>query len=310
MRIGLIPGGTPGPLLDLQQTLDQVTRAERDGFSSYSFPHLSNRGYDVLTVIAIAGGHTSRIELGTGVVPTYPRHPLALAQQAMTVQAATNGRLTLGIGPSHKPGMENSFGLAYDRPALHIREYLTVLRGITAQGKSDFQGHMYRVKAEAAFIDPKPFPIIVSALAPAMLKVAGELSDGTITWMTGLKAVESHIVPRITEAARNAGRPTPRTLVGLPIAVTGNRSAAYEQAARTYGNYGRLINYRRVLDVEGADGPADVAVIGTEEQVERQLRAFAAAGATDFLAAPFPVDADPGAVERTWRFLASINGRV
>ena len=214
MRIGLFPGSVPGQLKSLAEVIDQVVKAENDGFDGYWTPHLSGRGFDALTVLALVGGRTSRIELGTAVVPTYPRHPTAIAQQAMTVQVASSGRLALGIGPSHRPAVEDSWGLSYDRAALHTREYVSVLSQLVADGAASYSGEMYRVEARAEMTGVSPFPVLISALAPAMLRVAGEITDGTITWMCGINTIGNHVVPRINQAAERAGRPAPRVCVG------------------------------------------------------------------------------------------------
>ena len=200
-----------------------------DGFDSIWFGQIF--GPDVLTVLALAGQKTSRIELGTSVVPTYPRHPHMLAQQALTVQAAASGRFNLGIGPSHAPVVEGMWGLSYDRPAVHMREYLSVLLPLIREGRVSFSGDFFRVNATVQVPVPKPPPVLIAALAPVMLRMAGEMTDGTITWMVGPKALESHIVPRITKAAKDAGRPAPRVVVGLPIAVTDDPAGARERAA-------------------------------------------------------------------------------
>jgi F420-dependent oxidoreductase-like protein len=311
MRMGLFPGSVPGQLKTMDDVIAQVVKAERDGFDAFWTPHLSGRGFDALTALALAGVQTSRIELGTAVVPTYPRHPTALAQQAMTVQAAAQGRLALGIGPSHQPAVEDSWGLSFERPARHVREYLSVLNQLVTEGVASYSGEMYRVEARIEMTDTSPFPVLISALAPAMLQVAGELSDGTITWMCGIQTVGTHVAPRINRAAERAGRPSPRVCVGLPVAVTDNKAAAFEQAAKLFGRYGSLVNYRRMLNIEAVDGPADIAVIGDEGEVEDRLRAFADAGATDLLASPFPVgDDQEESLSRTESLLASLVGKL
>jgi F420-dependent oxidoreductase-like protein len=311
MRIGLFPGSVPGQLKSLDEVIDQVVRAENDGFDGYWTPHLSGRGFDALTVLALAGGRTSRIELGTAVVPTYPRHPTAIAQQAMTVQVASGGRLALGIGPSHRPAVEDSWGLSYDRAALHTREYVSVLNQLVTDGAASYSGVMYRVEARAEMSGVSPFPVLISALAPAMLRVAGELTGGTITWMCGVNTIGDHVVPRLNQAAERAGRPAPRVCAGLPVAVINDKATAFEEAATLFGRYGGLVNYRRMLNIESVDGPADIAVIGDEDEVASQIRAFAEAGTTDFLASPFPVGDDPdGSLARTERLLASLVGTL
>jgi len=311
MRIGLItPPDTVGSA-SLNDLIQQATQAEQDGFDSFWFVQLPHSGCDVLTAISLAGLQTNRIELGTGVVPTYPRHPLVMAQQALTTQVATGGRLTLGLGLSHKPVIEDVMGLSYASPARHMREYLSVLRPLVEQGKVDFAGEVFNVKGQLRVAESSPFPILIAALAPLMLRIAGELADGTVTWMGGLKAIEEHIVPRINAAAEVAGRPQPRVCVALPVAVTNDPVDAREHVAKTLQRYGQLANYRRLLDVEDAEGPADVAVVGNEAQVERQLRAFADAGTTDFIASIFPVGEDASvSVSRTTILLKELVGKI
>jgi F420-dependent oxidoreductase-like protein len=305
MRIGIFFGGPP----DVDGQLDAIAGYERDGFDSVFLG--TYVGADAMTVAALAGRATSRVELGTSIVPTYMRHPVAMAMQALTTQAAADGRFTLGIGPSHAPMVENMLGLSYHRPAVNTREYLTILLQIIRDGRSSFSGEFFRVNATVSVPVPKPPSVLISALAPAMLKTAGELADGTITWMVGLKTLETHVVPRITRAAQAAGRPRPRIVVGLPVAVVDDVAAAREKAARSFQVYGALPNYRRMLDIEGAGGPADVAIVGNEAEVERQLRALAAAGATDYLAGMFPVGEDSKAsLARTQALLAGLVGRI
>ena len=285
MRIGVFLGsGILGT--GVSGLLEEVAEAEKAGFDSLWFAQVF--GLDVLTLISIAGAVTSRIELGTAVVPTFPRHPLVMAQQAMTAQAATDGRLSLGIGLSHKVVIEDMLGLSFDRPARHMLEYLSVLRALVNDGAVDFEGEAYRVSATVQLPDVAPCPILVAALGPRMLKVAGEHSDGTITWMAGPKGLASNIVPQIGEAAKNAGRGPLRVCVGLPIAVTDDPEATREVLKHDLRFYGRLPSYRRLLDIEGVADPSDVAVIGDEAEVERQLRALADTGATDLLAMEYP----------------------
>jgi len=185
------------------------------------------------------------------------------------------------------------------------------LNPLIREGKVQFYGEMYVVNTQIDVPETSSFPILISALAPAMLRVAGELADGTITWMAGISAIEKHIAPRINKAAREAGRNMPRICVGLPICVTDDRAAAFEQAAVTFQRYGTLVNYRRILNVESVDGPADVSVIGNEKEVEEKLRRFADAGVTDFLAAVYPVGDRPEEIsKRTRDLLANLVGKI
>ncbi|MDE3094976.1 MAG: TIGR03564 family F420-dependent LLM class oxidoreductase [Chloroflexota bacterium] len=309
MRIGLTTSDAAGPAATLDAQVHEIVACEQDGFESAWLNHVF--GADALTLISLAGARTSRIELGTAVVPVYTQHPFALAQQAATTQAATGGRLTLGIGLSHKPVVENMWGLSYEHPARQMREYLSVLAPLLREGRVARAGELYRVAAGLQIPGTSPVPVLVAALAPAMLRIAAELADGTVTWMAGVKTVETHVVPRINAAAEAAGRARPRVCVGLPVAVTDDAAAARAKAAKTYQIYGQLPNYRRMLDIEGAGSPGDVALVGDEAAVERQVRALASAGATDFSAVIFPAGEDARAsVARTRALLRGLVGRV
>lgn len=306
MRIGIhsFSGGA-----SLEEQLQLATDTEEQGFESIWYGHIF--GHDALTLATLAGQRTERIEIGTGVAQTYARHPFVLAQQALTIQAASGGRFTLGVGPSHKVLIEQMWGMPYEHVARHVREYLTVLRSLVDNRQVAFSGEEFRVAGALQMPDAKPCSIVVAALGPMMLQIAGELADGTVTWMTGPKTVKDHIVPRINAAAEAAGRPRPRVLVGLPVAVTDDVPAACQAAAKEFEMYGQLPNYRRVLDREGAAGPADVAVVGNEAEVEAQVRAIADAGATDFATWTFPVgDNAQASLDRTWSLMKGLVGKV
>ena len=307
MRIGLGHGDDGSQ--SLEQQIQQIVDEDKDGFDIAWFSQIM--GGDSLTIIALAGQRTSRIEFGTAVIPTYPRHPFTLAQQALTVQAATGGRLTLGVGPSHSLVIENMGGLSYEKPARHIREYLSVLLPLLNERRVAFTGETYRVNGAINTKVEKAPSVIISALAPMMLKLAGSMTDGTVLWMTGIKTIETHVVPLITAAAKEAGRPAPRVVASLPVCVTEDVAGAREFCAKAFAIYGQLPNYRRMLDKEGAAGPADVAIVGNEAQVEQQIRAVASAGATDFLASAFPSGPDTKAsLSRTYGLLKSLVGKV
>ena len=296
MRIGAGSGSVGGSLDALVQ---EAKTRESQGFSSLSVPNIF--GHDAIGAISVAGRETERIELQTGVVPMHPRHPVAIAQQAITAQAASRGRFVLGIGLSHQIVIENMLGLSYTRHAAYTREYLSVLCPLLRGEAVSFQGEFFRVQAQIQAPDVKDVPVIVAALGPRMLKVAGELAEGTATWMTGVKTLDGHIVPSITAAAVDAGRPEPRIIAGLPIALTSDPAAAKEAAGKMFQMYGMLPSYRAMLDREGAEGPGDVAMAGDETELRTQLGRLRDAGVTDFNAAVFP--ADEGAVDRTIEFL-------
>jgi 5,10-methylenetetrahydromethanopterin reductase len=305
MRLGLGIGEIAGNPVNVDGLLDQVVAAERDGFASAWFANIF--GMDAITACALAGRVTKRIELGTAVVPTFPRHPVAMAQQALSANAACGGRFTLGIGLSHQLVIEGMFGLSFAKPFSHIREYMAVLAPLMRDGSVSFQGEEYRVQAQMAVTGATAPPILIAALAPRMLGLAGAQAAGTVTWMTGPKTLREHTVPRLTEAAAKAGRPAPRVVCGLPIAVCDDPAVARERAAQAFSVYGMLPSYRSMLDKEGAAGPADVAIVGDESAVGEQLERLADAGVTDFLAAIFPVGGDAAAsIARTRELLVKL----
>jgi len=224
-------------------------------------------------------------------VPSYPRHPNALAQQAATTNALTGGRLILGVGPSHAPGIE-ALGLEYSRPARHMREYVTILKALGDEGRVEFDGEMYKMTTGFACPEASPFPVVMSALAPLMLKAAGEVADGTVTWMVGNKTIRDHTVPTINKAAADAGRPTPRVIVGVPVCVHDDHEQAIARSVQIFQGYGHLPNYRRQLDAEGIDQAGEIAVVGTESEVEARLQEFFDSGATEVIASVYPAGDD------------------
>jgi 5,10-methylenetetrahydromethanopterin reductase len=308
MRIGLFISDVSGEQTTIEELLANARAAEALGFTTGWVPHIP-WSLDGLTALALAGQVTNRIELGTAVMPTYPRHPLAMAQQAMSTQAATNGRLVLGIGPSHPVVIESMHGLEYARPARHTREYVEILRAAFAgSGHVEYRGECFGISSMLTVPGSTPAPIMVAALAPRMLKLAGELSDGTITYWANERAVGEHVVPAITAAAEAAGRLAPRVVVGLPVAVCKDPHAGRERAAKLFSTYLAIPTYQRILG-RGGDGttPADVAIIGTEAEVVERLRSYASAGATDLCATALGLDDDRDASQRrTVELLASL----
>jgi 5,10-methylenetetrahydromethanopterin reductase len=284
MRIGVSlrePSG-PDPMGGLRE---QMRQAAGDGFASAWLSNIF--GLDALTALAVAGNQVDGIELGTAVVPTYPRHPAALAQQALTTAAACGGRLVLGIGVSHKIVIEDMYGYDFDRPVRHMREYLAVLLPLLERRPASFTGATVRANLTLTTPGECQVPLLVAALGTQMLRLAGQQADGTILWMTGPATVRDHVAPAITEAAVTAGRPAPRIVCILPVCVTGDPGGARERAARVFAVYGELPSYRAMLDREGAAGPGDVAIVGDEEAVGAQISALSEAGVTDFVAGEY-----------------------
>lgn len=301
MKIAITAGLGARAEATIEGLTARAQELERMGFAGMWLPNAF--GFDAITALAVAGSQTSTIELGTAVVPTFPRHPVAMAQQALTAQAATQGRFTLGIGLSHKEMMEGALGLPYQRPAAHMREYLSVLTPLLAGEPVSFEGEMFHVEASVTVAGATRVPLLVAALGTAMLKIAGTFADGTVTSWVGPRTLESHIRPLITAAATAAGKPAPRIAVGLPIVLTDDADAARAQIAGTAAWYNTLPSYRAMLDIEGVASPADVALIGDEKSLDAQLARLEAAGATDLLAQL--VSTGPGTAARTLEYLAS-----
>jgi F420-dependent oxidoreductase-like protein len=301
MKIGIAVGELRGPA-DADELVAQVRAAADAGFStawaSQAF------GWDALTALAVAGAQVPGIALGSAVVPVPQRHPLLLAGQALSVQAATGGdRFTLGVGAGVAAMTEGMFGLDARQPARRMREYLTVLlpllRGETVGHRGDTLTAVGSVQVPGATAPS----VLVAALGPAMLQVAGELADGTVTWMTGPRTLGDHIVPSITKAAESAGRAAPRVVAGLIVSVTADPAAVRERVAARFGMAGQVPEYRAVLDREGANGPQDVVVAGDESHVRRELDRLADTGVTELLAAPFGDDEEQA---RTLALLADV----
>jgi len=297
MRFGLFLSGSQKPAA-LGDVRESIARGADDGFSSVWMSQTFD--LDALTALAVAGSQVPGIELGTAVVPTYPRHPAALAQQALTVNAALGGRLALGIGLSHQIVIEGLYGMSFERPARHMREYLSILMPLVRGENVNFEGETLTARLGLNTPGPKDMPVLIAALAPRMLRLAGEMADGTVLWMTGAKTVAEHVAPAVTEAARAAGRPEPRIVCALPVCVTDDVEAARALAAERFEIYGQLPSYRAMLDREGVQGPADVAIVGDEDEVSARIEALAEAGVTDFVAAEY----SPGT--RTREFLKTL----
>jgi F420-dependent oxidoreductase-like protein len=304
MRIGLtVP--TPSENPDLATFLATAERADELDLHAVWMPNISSRGFDAPMALALAGARTRRVELGTFVVPTFTRHPVVMAQQALTVQAATGGRFVLGIGLSHRIAMEGQLGFDFSRPVRHMREYLTCLAALLGGETVDFTGEDLRIHGFTLTPPPgvTPPPILVAALGPQMLRLAGRLSAGTAIWVGGPRYV-AEAARAIGAAAREAGRPPPRVLASVPVCVSDHAESVRETAAQLFARYGQLPSYRAVLDKEGVKGPEEVALIGDEAAVRAGIAAFAAAGATDFSAAVF---APPGEdARRTLALLAAV----
>lgn len=301
MRIGIFAGDTAGSG-GVEDVVKAAHTVAAEGFSSFWLPQIF--GADAITLAGVIGREIPALEVGTAVVPTYPRHPMMLAQQALTANALSGGHFTLGIGLSHQLVVESIMGLSFDKPVRHMREYLSILRPLIHERAVDFTGETMRTAVGIDVKGADPCPILVAALGPKMLDLAGELADGTITWMTGADTLANHTVPAIAASAERHGRPAPRVVAGIPICVTDDVDGARQRAASALQVYGILPSYRAMLDREGLEGPADLALVGDEDTVQAGIERYAAAGVTDFLAAEFGADHEERA--RTRSFLRGL----
>jgi F420-dependent oxidoreductase-like protein len=287
MRIGLTGGGS-----STERIVAQAQQAEADGFSALWYA--SEVCGDPLVAMALAGRQTTTIELGTAVLQTYPCHPVLQAKRiASVVDAMGRPGFTLGIGPSHEPLIRGVYGLSYDHPGRSTEEYLRIVTELLRGEDADFDGHDWSAHTRGRGVQPKQVvPVLVAALGPRLLRVAGELADGVVLWMAPSRAIATHVVPKLHAAASSAGRPSPRIVAGLPVAVHDDEAEARAAAVAASTMYSGMANYQRILQVGGAAHPAEAAIIGNESAVRAQLQALIDAGATDIWAAVFPVGDD------------------
>ena len=290
MRLGMTSSQPTNFELGLEDLMDEAVEAERHGLDSFWIPNIFQ--LDGISAAMLAGQRTSRIELGTGVIPTPPRHPAAMAQQALTAQLVCEGRFTLGIGLSHKLVTEGMFGLSYARPARQMREYLEVLVPLLRGEKAEADGDFYAANLELSVPGHRDVDTIVAAMGPQMLRVAGRLAQGTMPWLAGPKTLESHIVPAIRAGAREAGRPEPRIVAALPIALTANAEATREAIDRIFVMYTQIPSYAGMLEREGGVMPSQVSLVGDESELRSGLSRLAEIGVTDYVGVPVPVDAE------------------
>src|SRR5262245_15373563 len=313
MRIGLMIGPERGRYRHkVAQLVADARAAEEAGFTSIWVPQVPG-GFDALTAITLMGQATERIELGTAIVPIQTRHPIAMAQATLSNQAVCEGRFTLGLGTSHHWIIEDMLGLPYDRPAHQMHNYLEVLNAaLRGPGSVDVENDGYRVHSPIDVTDRGPNPVLLAALGPVMLRIAGEHASGTILWMADERAVAEHVVPRITKAAAEAGKPPPRVIAGVPVVICPNDEVdkARAWANQVLGQAEYSPNYQRLLARGDATNVGHLLAAGDESAVVDRLRAFREAGATDLAVRILPIglhrEARIESRKRTLSFLASL----
>ncbi|HZM38388.1 MAG TPA: TIGR03564 family F420-dependent LLM class oxidoreductase [Acidimicrobiales bacterium] len=317
MRIGLMIGPERGRYAGKVERLRADARwADEAGLATVWIPQIPDE-FDALTAATLVGAETSRIEVGTAVLPVQPRHPIALAQQALSVQAVCGGRLTLGLGVSHHWIIGEMLGLPYDRPATTLRAHLDVLdQALAGPGTVEVDNELFQVHNPLDITDITPTPVLLAALGPVMLRLAGERSDGTILWLADERAISSHIAPRIRRAAAAAGRPAPRVVAGVPVCLCRDSDvdAAVARANRLLSEAEVSPNYQRMMEHGDARDVGDILAAGSEAAIEKRLRAFADAGATDVSVRVVPLGADRderlASLRRTRDLIASLAATI
>jgi len=315
MRIGLMVGSDKerSRADRLTGLLDDGKAAEAQGFASFWFPQVP--GYlDAMTAVALLGQVTERIEIGTAVVPIQTRHPLIMAQQALTTQVACSGRFSLGLGPSHHWIISDQLGLPYDRPARLVRDYLDVLTAAFAgPGTVDVDNDNFHVRSPIEVTDSFEVPVLLAALGPAMLRMAGERAGGTILWMADERAIGDYVVPRITEAAATAGKSGTRVVAGVPVALCSPHEVddARAYASEVLGHADFSPNYVRLLEHGDAEDVGDTMAAGDESTVLARLQRYSDVGVTDLAARVVPLGGDAQtrneSRKRTQEYLASLD---
>jgi F420-dependent oxidoreductase-like protein len=274
--------------------LDEVEWAETAGLDSVWVPQVPN-DFDALIAVSLMGARTSRIEFLTAVVPLQTQHPIALARQALSTHAVTGGRLALGVGPSHHWIVQDMLGLPYERPASYTRDYLEVLgAAVGGSDRVDIENDTFTVHNPLDLAPVAPLPVLVAALGPVMLRITGEHADGTVLWMADERAIADHVVPRLTKAADNAGRPSPRVVAGVPVCLcsTTEVDVARERANRILAEAEVSPNYQRLMDHGDIRNVGDLLVAGDEAAVLARFRQFADAGVTDLSVRLLPIGAN------------------
>jgi F420-dependent oxidoreductase-like protein len=312
VRIGIMVGPeTRRYHAKVDQLVGDARAAEELGFATAWVPQLP-QDFDAMTAAALMGRETTTIELGTAVVPLQSRHPIALGQQALSVQAVCDGRFRLGVGPSHHWIVDSMLGLPYEKPAQLVADYLDVFDAMfSGPNPVDVENDSFRIHNPLDVTD-LPVPVFLAALGPVMLRLAGERAAGTVLWLADERAIAEHVVPRITKAAADAGRPAPRVVAGVAVCLcaASDADAAIERANVALGHAEYSPNYERLLEHGASNDVGDMSAIGTEADIERRLRSYAAAGATDFSARILPLGSNKEEIvassRRTRDFLASL----
>ncbi len=297
-----------------QKTVDAIVAAEKAGVEC-AWLTVGGLAPDPFAIFGAAAQHTGKILFGTSIVPTFPRHPLAMAQGAIAVDSLAPGRLRLGVGPSHKPAIEGTWGIPFERPLEHLREYLTILRGVLETGAIDHTGKRFTARAQSG-AGETGVTLMASALRTNGFRVCGELADGAISWVCPLPYLRDVAVPALKEGAAKAGRPVPPLIAHVPVVVSEDLDAVREGARRQIGFYPRVPFYSQMFQDAGfpeaaqgelSDRMIDALVVhGSAEQVKDRLRAVPQFGASELLAMAILPPGDTDAMARTMAVLGEL----
>jgi 5,10-methylenetetrahydromethanopterin reductase len=308
MRIGIMGNqaysvAAQGPFV-VDDLIEDARRAQRDGMASYWIGQQFD--WDAFSLLAVLVREVPEIEFGTAVTHLWTAFPVHMAQQAMSLQVLSDGRFTLGIGLEHEWVIRDLWGLPWDRPVSRLEEYLDIVRSLLANGSVEHKGDHYNVRTAFLRFPPRPdTQVILAALGPRMLKLAGSKADGTTTWLTGPKTIESHIVPAIRAAAEAAERPAPRVIPLMPIAVTSDVAAMRDRVSEEMAVYHRMPSYQAMLEREGVKSAGETGLFGSRAEVEDALGRLDEAGATDFGAILFGSEDEQEATRDLLRSVAA-----
>ena len=295
----------------LDESIARAQAAQRLGFESVWTTQLPD-ARDAALVLAAYANATKRVGLGTGVLPIYTRHPTAMVQMAATLDELSGGRFILGIGISHKVTVEAMWGLRLESPVEAMREYLDIVLTSLRDGACAIEGKHF--SARWAYSGPRraELPVMISALNPHMLELAGERADGVVLWMCSPAYVRDHVIPALTAGRQKAGKALEgfEVVAAVPVCLTSDRAAAQAVFRKTVERYSNLPYYRKMMDASGfraelaagdiSEGMLDeLAGIGDEQQVRDAIQRYRDAGVTLPGAGPFGGHAGAAGYEAT-----------
>ena len=300
---------------DAREAVDRIVHLEELGVGC-AWLTSSGGGGEAVTVLAGAAAVTDEIRLGTSIVQTWSRHPVALAQQVQVLDSLAPGRFRLGVGPSHRAGMISSFGADFRAPIGHLREYIHILRALMHTGAVEFEGRWY--SANASIPAPVDVPIMASALRPGAFETCGELADGAISWVCPHFYLRDTAVPAMQRGAESAGRETPPLIAHAPVCVTEDLEAARNGVRARLGYFPSIPFYANMFAEAGFAGTPEsgwtdemldqVLIAGDEAAVADRIRTVFEWGADELLATPIPAGDDPQATEeRTLKLLGELS---